>query len=772
MTPRVPSDLFGVRDAEAAHQQPGRRRAARSLVARLLRFGDRDSDPRTLRLALECRACRRTHRYEVETLYLDPEQVGADPIIGDRIQCRGCGRWDDYSLTSEAHEAILVEAFRVVNRSMSPGPAPQSPIALVSSGLQDGRRMSPENALRDYEGRLVDHPGDPGLHLGHGNVLRFLKRFAPAETSYRRALELDPDAAEAHASLAQVAAERGDFLEAARGMERCARAIPRRHFYRLPADARDAFCEEVREDLVEFRRRAGLGGGPADSPSVEPGRAPAPPPAVGRNAPCPCGSGKKFKKCCLVGEPSGLPPVRPTPGVGSSADEELKDYLAGLAVRAPHRERERAIALFSEACSGSQDTTTDTIAFFDWFIHDYRLGTSGRTLVEETLLERPADLSPAARTLLESWRDVPPRLYEVIAVEPGVGMTLRDLLGSAVHRIREVRGSRCVARWDVVAARLISIDGEKRISATVLVFRPEEKPRLLEEVERRFREWRQGRPSAELEQFLKADGLLFHRLAGEIAEHRREEAKHLMAMTAEGHTIVVAKARYKLRDASRVLAALRSSEDFEAPEAQRDRQTSFIWLKRGASARLVARREGAAHGFELTGYFHATPDAEPVVTLGDVRLRGSRLFLECLSRERLAWGKTRLADLLGDAAMFEVERFESLETKRAAAPGHSPAAERRHKGASSSRSGRRWPQFGDERGQDIAARHLRDHYVRWMDTPLPALGGTSPRQASRDPRSCEALEVLLRQLENLEDHRRMTGGAFCDVSWMRPELGM
>lgn len=24
------------------------------------------------------------------------------------------------------------------------------------------------------------------------------------------------------------------------------------------------------------------------------------PPSVGRNEPCPCGSGKKFKKCCLV----------------------------------------------------------------------------------------------------------------------------------------------------------------------------------------------------------------------------------------------------------------------------------------------------------------------------------------------------------------------------------------------------------------------------------------------------------------------------------------
>lgn len=26
------------------------------------------------------------------------------------------------------------------------------------------------------------------------------------------------------------------------------------------------------------------------------------PPKVGRNEPCPCGSGKKFKKCCYLGQ--------------------------------------------------------------------------------------------------------------------------------------------------------------------------------------------------------------------------------------------------------------------------------------------------------------------------------------------------------------------------------------------------------------------------------------------------------------------------------------
>jgi hypothetical protein len=47
-------------------------------------------------------------------------------------------------------------------------------------------------------------------------------------------------------------------------------------------------------------------------------------PAVGRNEPCPCGSGKKFKKCCLGKEES------PPSGGGATADSaELRKALQG-----------------------------------------------------------------------------------------------------------------------------------------------------------------------------------------------------------------------------------------------------------------------------------------------------------------------------------------------------------------------------------------------------------------------------------------------------------
>ncbi len=802
----VPPDRLEAQGTPVASGRLARYRSPLGRLARLLGVGHRkSSSQRTLRLALECRACRGTYRYEVERVYLDPEQAGAEAFIQDRIQCQGCGRWDQYSLTPDAHADILTESLRLLSHCLSGDKAPRSPVTLVSSGLQDGRRMHPEEGLRDYERCLGEHPDDPGLHLGRANILRFLKRFEAAAAGYRRAIELDPHAVEAHSSLAQLAAERGDVAEAARGFERCVRALPHGHFYRLPEGTREDFSAAVKENAERFcqlARHAGdragdglpsperglehrsegservLSGEPATRQAID--AAQESPhqqvalPIVGRNAPCPCGSGKKYKMCCLPVRDTE--PPAPTPlgaGVEAAADEELGRYLAEFAARVPRRERDRAMTLFAEARSSSagraEDAHADAVGFMDWFINDYRLRTSGRTIVEEILVTRPRSLTRGARTLLASWRDRPVTLYEVVAVEPGAGITLRDLFGSGLHEVRDVRGSRALARWDVVATRLIPIGGAMRVAATVLVFLPEEKEWLLEEVERRLGAWRQAHPSAGVEQSLKADGLLFHRLACELAERRRETAKSLKAVTAEGHPVVFAKARYRMTDAARVLAALRSAEDFAQSEPGPGELIAFVWLKLGGSARLaVASSEVPEGAVQFTRSFLATPDAEPIPTLGDVRIRGRRLFLESLSRERLGWGKARLADLLGDAARFEAERFESMDTKCAAADGRSGAS-----GGKASRDARGVDSdTDDETYRAISSRHLRDHYRRWIDEPLPALGGLSPRDAVHAPEQRAALEGLLRRMENLEDRRRMTGAASCDVSWIRRALGM
>lgn len=58
--------------------------------------------------------------------------------------------------------------------------------------------------------------------------------------------------------------------------------------------------------------------GNAPAPKIEPYHAP---PKVGRNDPCPCGSGKKFKKCCLNKPESSVPEVK-VPGPGEAKTDK------------------------------------------------------------------------------------------------------------------------------------------------------------------------------------------------------------------------------------------------------------------------------------------------------------------------------------------------------------------------------------------------------------------------------------------------------------------
>ena len=53
---------------------------------------------------------------------------------------------------------------------------------------------------------------------------------------------------------------------------------------------------------------------------------------IGRNAPCPCGSGKKYKKCCMAGDDSATRTAR-TPAAAHQIDNRLVDEIVDFAVQ-------------------------------------------------------------------------------------------------------------------------------------------------------------------------------------------------------------------------------------------------------------------------------------------------------------------------------------------------------------------------------------------------------------------------------------------------------
>jgi hypothetical protein len=70
-----------------------------------------------------------------------------------------------------------------------------------------------------------------------------------------------------------------------------------------------------------------------------------------------------------------------------------------------------------------------------------------------------------------------------------------------------------------------------------------------------------------------------------------------------------------------------------------------------------------------------------------------------------------------------------------------------------------------------AEREMKQrHYASWMDEPIPALSGESPREAARTAAGRARLDVLLKDLENRES--RLPEPERFDVAGLRSALGL
>ncbi len=239
-----------------------------------------------------------------------------------------------------------------------------------------------------------------------------------AEAELRQALRDDPTYGPAASDLARYEFDRGEL----------ARAITLlRHEDLDPEGPMLAFLEE-------FRRRF-------DAPYV----------GVGRNDRCPCGSGRKFKVCCARDR---VPPL--------SARTELVTHKLALFA---HREsqRPRLFGIATSACDPDDPELLSSIAELvgDPLIIDFAIWEGG--IAEDYLAERgellPADEKQLIEELLEAQRP----LWEVTAVDPGTGMTLRDTATGDHVVVTEHLGSLEREAGELFMARVARLEDQNQL---------------------------------------------------------------------------------------------------------------------------------------------------------------------------------------------------------------------------------------------------------------------------------------------------------------------
>jgi hypothetical protein len=429
-------------------------------------------------------------------------------------------------------------------------------------------------------------------------------------------------------------------------------------------------------------------------------------PKPGRNEPCWCGSGKKYKKCHLAEDDE-------TERAAANSDiaffHRVLDDIVTTALHKMNRaDAGAAHNLFFECDPGVIELDQDSqTAFLQWMTLDFRAPSTGRTAIEEFLRRRGGRLPEKERALVDAFRNARYSLWEIQRVDRGRGIEVKDLFAGDTLFIGDITSSRESVAWDALIGYLYHRDGRWELFSDGIRVPRMHLAKLTETVETGARE--ANLPPAD---YFRSRSHEWRRIVLRLAA---EWAENIELTNVEGDPLEFCAAAYEVTDPAAVEAAL-----LEAGMFLPDIPGQLAWVE--------------------------SPDQEGSRVFGAIRIGNGRLRLEANSQKRLAIGCQL------------IEKNAGGRVHRVADDVELPAAKR--------------PPLSPEEERNMVLSVKAAHYATWPDIPVPALGGKTPRDAVRSETGRHAVDQLLRDFENSEEHERLAGHPAFDFGPLRAELGL
>ena len=175
----------------------------------------------------------------------------------------------------------------------------------------------------------------------------------------------------------------------------------------------------------------------------------------GRNDPCYCGSGLKYKKCHLQADQEIARAERAYRQAAHYLRQDLLEFAQDERFAIPFG---RALPLYwngyYDLQTAEEMSENEALRFFDWFAFDYLPEGDGERVVDVYRREQWEDLSREQQQVLESWlRGAPAGAYTLRGYD-GQTLHLEDFLTGERYDVYEPGGRGQVSVGDVILARL------------------------------------------------------------------------------------------------------------------------------------------------------------------------------------------------------------------------------------------------------------------------------------------------------------------------------
>jgi len=448
-----------------------------------------------------------------------------------------------------------------------------------------------------------------------------------------------------------------------------------------------------------------------------------------RNDPCWCGSGKKYKKCHLESDEAEQwsgPATSSKAGEVSGSPRRLIGELLDF-IGKSRSDLERALHLyFDKSPAQLKEAELESGDFAQWMIYDYRSPATGRTPIEEYLHRKGGSLNERDRAALESWRDARYGLYEVERVEEGRGIHLRNLFTDETPFVHDVSSSNELVRGDCLLSRVELFEGRHEFSGNGTIVPRGQVATLIDRIKTEAKAAAQA-PA----EFVRANSHRLHRVVKEISD---DWLSNVEIRNAEGDLVELCSAAYEIINEPELLRTLRGLEELEEIHNEPGGRGTirFAWLETVVKER---RR-----------------------SYGSIEIQDGQLKLECNSRNRLELGRDILEAKAVGSLQHLADAFESMDTVKKRVADRPPT--------------KKPSSVPPEVEREVVLEFLEQHYAKWPDQKLPALGGKTPRQAVKTAAGRQAVEQLIRDMEHGAERDRKQGRPAFDFKPVRKALGL
>ncbi len=448
---------------------------------------------------------------------------------------------------------------------------------------------------------------------------------------------------------------------------------------------------------------------------------------VGRNDPCPCGSGLKYKNCHLRSESSTVSTDllwRHQHELNQRLPTELLRFVRATYGVEIVRQAWRDFMVGKEE---EFDPDSSQLAIFmPWFFYEWRPVLHGETRDPTAdlpvgagyLNRRGRYLESLAVRYIDAGLRAALSFFEVLGTQAGESIALRDVLTGEEVVVTEKTASKAAQRGDIFLARVVRVDGLAVLDGCApIAFPPLEKGRIID-----LRNQILDRHTMIAPEVLREHSPQILEIYHSTAE-RLLNPKMPKLENTDGEPLAFCRVTYEIPSPRAAFDALHrlslgQTESELLEDAKFDSEGELVsvelpWLKAGN--RQMPWKN---------------------TSLGMIRIDGKRLVTEVNSEQR-AKRFRRIAD--GKLPAGSRHLSTVIESAEAAIEAYSRDHPRPSEEVSELNER---PEI-----QALLRDQLTDYYRRWLDIGVPALGGQTPRQAVKTKDGREMVEALLLDLE-------------------------